>query len=262
MITLAHDLDSIHHDLGHRLSLASSATPDLRRPRDHYTAIDTFLAAASRHNSAMVDAIAPLAHEFLVASRAYEESLAQVKAKLYGSTFAAGRPWPSIWQDVLRDFDVVCHLEVRLAEALLDGAGDDPEDLGTRLHHAELTSPSRPHRGSRTRASSDTWPAPSPAGSTSSGTPRRGGWCPSRCATTTATTRGSSPSTSSPTRTSRTTDQLAGTTMRTGPRTSSRTSRDWTDRPPITVGATHHPGRSSAVPPVATLPPSDWASAR
>ena len=92
MITLAHDLDSIHHDLGHRLSLASSATPDLRRPRDHYTAIDTFLAAASRHNSAMVDAIAPLvrrlpdghdlAHEFLVASRAYEESLAQVKARL------------------------------------------------------------------------------------------------------------------------------------------------------------------------------------
>ena len=155
MITLAHDLDSIHHDLGHRLSLASSATPDLRRPRDHYTAIDTFLAAASRHNSAMVDAIAPLvrrlpdghdlAHEFLVASRAYEESLAQVKAKLYGSTFAVGRPWPSIWQDVLRDFDLVCHLEVRLAEALLDAAGDDPEDLGTRLHHAELTSPSRPH---------------------------------------------------------------------------------------------------------------------
>ena len=57
MITLAHDLDSIHHDLGHRLSLASSARPDVRHPRDHYTAIDTFLAAASRHNAAMVDAI-------------------------------------------------------------------------------------------------------------------------------------------------------------------------------------------------------------
>jgi hypothetical protein len=84
--SLAHDLDSIHHDLGHRLSLAAGARPDVRHPRDHYTAIDTFLAAASRHNAAMVEAIEPLvrhlpdghdlAHEFLAASRAYEESLA------------------------------------------------------------------------------------------------------------------------------------------------------------------------------------------
>ena len=155
MITLAHDLDSIHHDLGHRLSLASSAQADRRHPRDHYTAIDTFLAAASRHNAAMVDAIAPLvrhlpeghdlAHEFLTASRTYEESLAQVKAKLYGSTFAVGRPWPSIWQDVRHDFDVVCDLEGRLAEALLAADVDGTEDLGTRLHHAELASPTRPH---------------------------------------------------------------------------------------------------------------------
>ena len=46
MITLAHDLESIHHDLGHRLVLAADARPDVRHPRDHYTAIDTFLAAA------------------------------------------------------------------------------------------------------------------------------------------------------------------------------------------------------------------------
>jgi hypothetical protein len=159
VITLAHDLDSIHHDLGHRLSLASSARPDVRHPRDHYTAIDTFLAAASRHNAAMVDAIAPLvthlpgghdlAHEFLATSRVYEEALAQVKAKLYGSTYAVARPWPSIWEEVHREFDAVCALERRLAKALLDeeaARGDgDHQDLGTRLHHAELASPTRPH---------------------------------------------------------------------------------------------------------------------
>ena len=155
MITLAHDLESIHHDLRQRLDIAAGARPDLGHPRDHYIAIDTFLAAASRHNSAMVDAIAPLvrhlpgghdlAHEFLAASRAYEESLAQVKAKLYGSTFAVARPWPSIWEDVRHELGAVTRLEVRLAEALLTAEPDDPRDLGTRLHHAELVSPTRPH---------------------------------------------------------------------------------------------------------------------
>lgn len=154
MITLAHDLDSIHHDLGHRLALASTARPDVGHPRDHYTAIDTFLAAASRHNAAMVDAIAPLvrdlpgghdlAHDFLASSRTYEEALAQVKAKLYGSTFAVDRPWPSIWEEVRRELDAVQALERRLAEALLE-EDDGTDDLSERLHHAELASPTRPH---------------------------------------------------------------------------------------------------------------------
>ena len=127
----------------------------MRHPRDHYTAIDTFLAVASRHNAAMVEAIVPLVrhlpgghdltHEFLAASRSYEESLAQVKAKLYGSTFAIARPWPPIWEDVRRELDAVTRLEARLAEALLTAEPDDPRDLGTRLHHAELVSPTRPH---------------------------------------------------------------------------------------------------------------------
>ena len=58
-----------------------------------------------------------LAHEFLAASRTYEESLAQVKAKLYGSTFAIARSWPSIWAEVRHEFDVVCGLERRLPGA-------------------------------------------------------------------------------------------------------------------------------------------------
>ncbi len=155
MVTLVHDLDSIHHDLGRRLSRAAGARPDVSHPRDHYIAIDTFLAAASRHNAAMVDAIAPLvrhlpdghdlAHEFLAASRSYEESLAQVKAKLYGSTFAVTRPWPAIWEEVRHELDVVMDLERRLAEALLAEDPEDGEDLGTRLHDAELGAPTRPH---------------------------------------------------------------------------------------------------------------------
>jgi hypothetical protein len=155
VITLSRDLDSIHHDLGHRLALASSARPDVRRPRDHYAVIDSFLAAASRHNGGVVDAIAPLvrhlagghdlAHAYLAASRSYEKSLADVKAKLYGSTFTTRTPWPEIWDEVRHRFDTVCDLERQLAEALLDRSAPDGEDLGTRLHRAELRAPTRPH---------------------------------------------------------------------------------------------------------------------
>ena len=155
MITLAHDLESIHHDLAHRLALAADARPDGRHPRDHYVAIDTFLAAASRHDAAMVGSIAPLVrhlpggerlgHDFLAASRSYEESLAQVKAKLYGSTFAVDRPWTEVWRDVRHDLEVVWALERQLAAVLLAAEPDDPRDLGTLLHRAELASPTRPH---------------------------------------------------------------------------------------------------------------------
>lgn len=154
MITLGHDLDSIHHDLEHRLAQATAARPDAGGPRDHYAAIDTFLAVASRHNAGMVDAIAPLVHrlpdghdlavDFLHASRRYEDALAQVKAKLYGSTYAVRRSWPSIWQDVRREFELVLPLEQRLVETLR--ADPPPEDdLATRLHRATLRAPTRPH---------------------------------------------------------------------------------------------------------------------
>ncbi|WP_336276107.1 MaoC/PaaZ C-terminal domain-containing protein [Nocardioides sp. B-3] len=153
VITLGHDPDSIHRDLEHRLARASTARPDVRHPRDHYGAIDTFLAVASRHNAGMVDAIAPLVHrlpdghdpavDFVHASRRYEETLAQVKAKLYGSAYAAERGWRSIWQDVRREFDVVTEMERRLVQMLL--AEPSPEDPATRLHHATLKAPTRPH---------------------------------------------------------------------------------------------------------------------
>lgn len=153
MITLGHDLDSIHRDLEHRLDQASAARPDVRHPRDHYGAIDTFLAVASRHNAGMVDAIAPLVHrlpgghdlavDFVHASRRYEETLAQVKAKLYGSTYAVRRSWPSIWTDVRRELGTVVDLEHQLVAALVDEPAE--EDLATRLHHATVKAPTRPH---------------------------------------------------------------------------------------------------------------------
>ena len=155
MITLTKTLESVHQDLMDRFAIASSARPDDSHVRGHYAAIDTFLAVASRHNAGMLDAIAPLAqhhrptrtlaHDHVTASRGYEESLAEVKAKLYGSTYATARPWDSIWADLERQMIVVLDLERQLA-AHLPAEGEGPDaDLGMRLHRAELAAPTRPH---------------------------------------------------------------------------------------------------------------------
>ena len=78
-------------------------------------------------------------------------------------------------------------LVVDLAASRREG---DP-DWGERLYRAELTAPTRPHPYIPTRACPAGSRAPSPAGSTASGTRRRAGWCQSRCGTTSgATTAG------------------------------------------------------------------------
>jgi hypothetical protein len=154
----ANDLNNLHQDIAQQLSMAETARPDAEHPRAHYSAIDTFLATASRHNAAMVTAIEPLvhrlpgghelAHEFLAASRTYEEALSHVKAKLYGSSYV-DRSWSSIWKEVHEHFDAVSDLERRMAHDLLDQhddlATDDGTALGTLLHDAEMGSPTRPH---------------------------------------------------------------------------------------------------------------------
>lgn len=159
MTAFADDLNNLHHDIAQRLSLAENARADAENPRAHYSAIDTFLATASRHNAAMVSAIEPLvhrlpgghelAHEFLAASRTYEEALAHVKAKLYGSSYA-DRSWSSIWKEVHNQFDAVSELERRMANDLVDRDADltnddSTVDLGVRLHDVEVGSPTRPH---------------------------------------------------------------------------------------------------------------------
>ena len=101
MDTLVPGLRVTHQMLVERLDLASVARPttDPQHPRDQYPAIDTFLASASRHNAATLAVVVPAvrshvadgterAHDFVAQSRRFEVALSQVKAKLYGSSYA------------------------------------------------------------------------------------------------------------------------------------------------------------------------------
>jgi hypothetical protein len=154
--TLVPGMYATHDVLRHRLSLAATASPDRRHPRDHYRAIDTFLASYSRHQAAVLEVVVEAvrqrvpdgkerAHEFVHRDKELEVALAQVKAKLYGSSYAIRRSWRSIWDDVRREFEAIWRLEMELVEELERHRQDGDPDWGERLYHAELHAPTRPH---------------------------------------------------------------------------------------------------------------------
>jgi hypothetical protein len=158
METLVPGMKATHDALAHRLAQAADAHPvtDPDHPRDQYPAIDTFLAIASRHNAAVVAVVVPAvrrrlpdgterARTFVHESRRFEVALNQVKAKLYGSTYAIRRPWSSIWDDVWREFTWMCELERELVTDLDAARRSDDPDWGEELYRSEVHAPTRPH---------------------------------------------------------------------------------------------------------------------
>jgi hypothetical protein len=154
MDTLVPGMIATHGVLSDRLAMAAAARPDATHPRDRFPATDTFLASASRHNAAVNEVLVPAvrhdlpdghrrSREFTHQSKQLEIALAQVKAKLYGSTYSIRRPWDEVWAEVEREFDRTWQLERALVTELA-ATGADPS-LGDRLYQAELKAPTRPH---------------------------------------------------------------------------------------------------------------------
>lgn len=156
MDTLVPGINATHDVLQDRLETAASTVPEPGDPRARYPVTDTFLASASRHQAAVLAALVPQVrkrladgHErsraFIRQSRRFEVSLAQVKAKLYGSTYAVRRSWDSIWSDVRREFDATWKLEQEMLTELAEHRQDGDPDFGELLYRAELRAPTRPH---------------------------------------------------------------------------------------------------------------------
>lgn len=153
---LADNITHTHDVLAERLSTAIDCRPTRERPRDRFGATDPFLASASRHLSAVNAVLLPMARrhlsdghqrvqEFARESKRLEIALAQVKAKLYGSSFVVRRPWPSIWKDVTEALARVRALESDLVDDLTGHDAVDGTELADRLYRREQRVPTRPH---------------------------------------------------------------------------------------------------------------------
>ncbi|MBM7518035.1 hypothetical protein [Nocardioides nitrophenolicus] len=154
---LADTVTQTHAVLHARMRSAEASRPTRERPRAALSAADPFLASTSRHVAAANAVLAPAARrrldrgqhrarELALQSRRLEVALAQVKAKLYGSTFVVRRPWAGIWEEVERELAATRALELRLVDDL--AAASSPEECGRlaeRLYRTERRVPTRPH---------------------------------------------------------------------------------------------------------------------
>ena len=150
-------VEATQRSLEERLGEALVPHRDPLRPRDHYAATDTFLAATSRHLAAIEGVLVPevrhrvpdghdLAHEYLHAARLLEETLALIKGRLYGEARAIYLSWPMLWDRAHSELTEHNRLERQLVEELI--RHDDPasvDGLARRMFDMECHGPTRPH---------------------------------------------------------------------------------------------------------------------
>lgn len=155
--SLAWTVEATQQSLDQRLVEARAPHGDPHRPRDGYAAVDTFMAATSRHMAAVeavlvspvlqtVPSGAALTREYLVTARRFELTLSLVKARLYGEAHAIHLGWPELWDVVVVQLSEHNWLERRLVEQLIRyGDPVQVEGLARRLFLAETRAPTRPH---------------------------------------------------------------------------------------------------------------------
>src|SRR5262245_5456605 len=155
--SLALTVQATQRSLEERLGEALVPHRDPLRPRDHYAATDTFLAATSRHLAAveavLVDQVRrtvpdgqSLGHEYLHAARRLEQTLALIKGRLYGEAFAIHQAWPDLWDRAQSQLGVHNGIENRMVELLiLHGDPVAVDGLARRMFDVEAHGPTRPH---------------------------------------------------------------------------------------------------------------------
>jgi hypothetical protein len=150
-------VEATHRSLEERLGEALLPHQDPHRPRDYYAAIDTFVAATSRHLAAAeavllgpVRRTCPdgdsLCHEYVQAAKQLEHTLALIKGRLYGEAYAVHLAWPDLWDSAHTQLTEHNRLESLMVQRLIQY--DDPADvdgLARKVFDHEVHGPTRPH---------------------------------------------------------------------------------------------------------------------
>jgi hypothetical protein len=155
--SLSLTVEATQRSLEERLGEALLPHHDSTRPRDHYAATDTFLAATSRHLAAVEGVLLhpvrrsvpggqALVHDYLQAARHLEQTLALIKGRLYGEAYAIHLAWSELWDRAHSQLTVHNQLESRMVEGLIRHG--DPimvDGLARRMFDVESHGPTRPH---------------------------------------------------------------------------------------------------------------------
>jgi hypothetical protein len=152
--------EATQRSLEERLGEALAPHRDAHRPRDNYAAVDTFMAATSRHLGA-VDAVLVkrvrhgvpggegVSQEYLHVARQLEHTLALMKGKLYGEAHAIHLEWPALWEAARTQLEAHNRSERAMVGALVrHGDPAEIDGLARRVFDAETHGPTRPHPNS------------------------------------------------------------------------------------------------------------------
>ena len=155
--SLARTVAATQQSLEERLGEALLPHSDPRRPRDHYAATDTFLAATSRHLAAIEAVVVEpvrhtvpdgedLAHDYLHVAQQLEQTLFLIKGKLYGESHAIHMKWPELWDRAHGQLNEHNRLEREMVEKVIKhGEPHEVDGLARRVFDAETHGPTRPH---------------------------------------------------------------------------------------------------------------------
>ena len=158
--SLALTVEATQRSLEERLGEALLPHHDPHRPRDNYAAIDTFMAATSRHLAAIESVLLEqvshtvpdgeeLGHRYLHAARQLEHTLALIKGKLYGEAHAVHLAWPDLWDTAHVQLNEHNRIERQLVgELIRHGDPAEVDELAQRVFEAEAHGPTRPHPNS------------------------------------------------------------------------------------------------------------------
>jgi hypothetical protein len=150
-------VESTHRRLQERLDEALAPHRDPDRPRDGHSSTDAFLAATSRHLSAVEAVLLPtlcrtvpdsdvLAKQYVQAARHLERTLSLVKARVYGEAHAVHMSWSGLWSLAKAQLTEHNRLELELVDKVIEH--DDPDHLdglARKVFDAETRGPTRPH---------------------------------------------------------------------------------------------------------------------
>ncbi len=150
-------VEATQRSIEERLKEATLPHDDPRRPRDHYAATDTFMAATSRHLAAVEAVLVgrvrhevpdgdDLCHEYLHAARRLEHTLSLMKGRLYGEAYAVHLDWSDLWHDARERLAEHNRLELQMVRQLVEHADAvEVDGLARRIFDAESHGPTRPH---------------------------------------------------------------------------------------------------------------------
>ena len=151
-------LDDDHQriaDLARQAQSATTPTPGEPRLRRRLT--DTFSGVLSQHLAAVDDVFLPEANRHLPAGhgqvhayvrhvRGLEQTLHQLKARVYGDATSAQVDWDAFWREMTALLKEHAEQEHALAKDLVEHMDEDAEHrLALRLRKAEINAPTRPH---------------------------------------------------------------------------------------------------------------------